>query len=119
LSDFDRDFRVEKMRSGNPEVYLLKEEFQSLLTTPRRVDLCDWIARCFVNLEQFAEAGHWYQTAGQLILSEPTTPTVVKALAAVPEFERALECYEMSTDADTVEECSTMLAELRKACASA
>ncbi|MDA4127981.1 MAG: hypothetical protein OK422_00720 [Thaumarchaeota archaeon] len=108
-------------RSGNTftAATLLKEEFEIMRSSPQRVDLCEWIAHCFYQLEQFDEAGTWYETAGQLLLGEPSTPLQLKALNAVVEYEKALECYRNASDEDAVTECSSMLNEIRKACASA
>jgi tetratricopeptide (TPR) repeat protein len=108
-------------RTGNygTAAYLLKEEFEIMRSSPQRVDLCEWIAHCFYQLERFGEAGNWYEAAGQLILVEQSTPLQLKALTALPEYERALECYEQTGDEDTITECSEMLHELRRACAPA
>jgi tetratricopeptide (TPR) repeat protein len=108
-----------RMRASNPMVYILKDEFQSLLSSPQRVDVCEWVAKCFYQLEQFDEAGSWYETAGQLILAEPSTPAPIKAMSALPEYERALDCYLRSDDTDSFTECSTMIRQLKRACASA
>ncbi len=116
MKDLSEEFRLDRMKSGNPAVYLLKEEFENFLSSPQRVELCDWIARCFRQLEQFHEAGSWYETAGQLILAEPSTPTAVKALCALDEYEKALDCYQRENDEDSISECSTLLRDLRKAC---
>lgn len=119
MDDYAGAFRVSKMKSGRPEVYLLKQELQGLLATPRRVDLCEWIAKCFYQLEQYEEAGEWFKAAGQMILSEATTPDLFKAMRALPEYEKALDSFEREGEADSVTECSDMLAELRRACAPA
>jgi hypothetical protein len=94
LKDLSEEFRFDKMRSGNPAVYLLKEEFENFLSSPQRVELCDWIARCFRQLEQYHEAASWYETAGQLILGQS------------------------ENDLDSMEQCSSILQDLRRACMS-
>ena len=107
------------MRSGNPAVYLLKEEFETFLSSPQRVDVCHWIAKYFYQLEQYAEAGSWYEAAGKLILAEPSTPATSKALAALSEYEKALDCYEKNADEEELAKCSTLVKELERACAPA
>lgn len=107
------------MRSGNAAFYLLKEEFQNFLLTPSRVDVCDGIARYFYQLDQFGEAGNWYETAGKLILAEPSTPAAVKASSALIEFEKALDCYRKGGEEDTASRCSNFIKELETACAPA
>jgi tetratricopeptide (TPR) repeat protein len=107
------------MRSGNAAVYLLKEEFENFLISPRRIDVCDWIARYFYLLEQYSDAGSWYETAGQLILAEPNTPTTLKALAALSEYEKALDCYREDDDSEALAKCTALVEELKRACAPA
>ena len=108
-------------RKGNyhAAAYLLREEFESLRHSPQQVDLCEWVAHCFAQLEDFGQAGAWYEAAGQLILAEMASPLPVKALSAVGEYEKALDCYQRSENEDAVSECSTMLHQLKKACAPA
>ena len=112
-------FMIARRGDHRTAAYLLREEFEEMRSSPQRVDLCEWIARCFYQLEQFGEAGNWYEAAGQLILAEPSVPLQIKALTALKPYESALECYEQVQDQDTITECSEMLHQLRKACASA
>jgi tetratricopeptide (TPR) repeat protein len=119
LSGFFDAFSLARTGNGLTAATLLREEFEMMRASPQRVELCEWIAHCFYQLGQFEEAGSWFETAGQLLLSEPTTPVEVKALNAVGEYEKALECYQHASDEDAVTECSTMLHEIRRACASA
>ena len=119
MADFSQSFRLEKMRSGNAAVYLLREQFERFASSPQRVDLCESIAKCFDQLEQYDDAGNWYETTGRIILSQPTAPPTVKALYALGEYEKALECYKKNEDAERFTECSEMINQLRRACASA
>jgi tetratricopeptide (TPR) repeat protein len=119
VHDFSESFRIEKMRSGNAAVYLLKEQFENFVSSPQKVDLCESIAGCFYQLEQYEDAAGWYETAGRLILSEPTVPPALKALTALSDYERALDCYREGDDEEGFTECSTLIRELKRACASA
>lgn len=119
MGDFSEVFRVEKMRSGNPAVYLLKEQFEKFAASPQKLDVCESIAHLLYQLEQYEDAGNWYETAGRLILAEPSSTPTLKALSALGEFERALECYRREEDDEKFTECSTFIGELRRACASA
>ncbi|MDA4124230.1 MAG: hypothetical protein OK438_02080 [Thaumarchaeota archaeon] len=119
MGDFAEVFRVEKMRSGNPAVYLLREEFEKFAASPQKLDVCESIAHWLFQLEQYEDAGNWYETAGRLILSQPTTPPTLRALSALGEYERALDCYRREEDEDKFTECSTLIRELKRACASA
>jgi len=56
-------------------------------------DVCEWIACCLEKIGENAEAGFWYETAGQLTLagdSSPVPRTVSQALFFV---QRASDCY--------------------------
>jgi tetratricopeptide (TPR) repeat protein len=119
LRDISDDFRVERMRSGNPAVYILKDQFEKFPSSPQKVDVCESIAGCFYQLEQYEDAAGWYETAGRLILSEPSTTPALKALNALADYEKALECYRRQDDEERFSECSTLIHELRRACASA
>jgi hypothetical protein len=119
LTDVTGQLRFDKMTSGNAAVYLLREEFEKFFSSGRKVDTCEWIAHCFYQLEQFGDAGAWYETAGRLVLADPTTPSAIKAITASRIYEKALDCYRHSDDVDTITECSEMLRDLRRACAPA
>ena len=107
------------MRSGNPAVYLLKDQFERFSSSPQKVDACESIAACFYQLEQYGEAAGWYETAGKLILSEPSLTPAVKALNALGDLEKARDCYRRGDDDDKFTECSSLIRELQRACASA
>ena len=119
MGDFSEAFKFDRMRSGNPVVYLLKEQFEKFAGSPQKLDVCESIAHCFYQLEQYENAANWYETAGRLILSEPSMPPALKAMAALGEYERALECYRCGDDDGNFAECSTLIGELRRASASA
>lgn len=107
------------MRSGNAAVYQLKEQFELFAGAPEKVSVCESIAHCFYQLEQYEDAAGWYETAGKLILSQPSATPALKALSALPEYEKALECYSKDLDDDGVTEVSSLIRQLRLACAPA
>ena len=119
MADFAKQFGVEKMRSGNAAVYLLRDHFERFATAPQKVDICEGIANCFYQLEQYEDAASWYETAGKLILTERSGTPTTKAMSALNEFERALECHKKDGDEEKFTEISTMVNELRRACGSA
>jgi tetratricopeptide (TPR) repeat protein len=119
MRDFSERFGIDKMRSGNAAVYQLKEQFEKFSSSPQKVDVCESIALCFYQLGEYADAAGWYETAGRLILSEPSVVPAVKALSALGEYEKALECYNRGEDEERFTECSTLIRELQRACASA
>lgn len=107
------------MRSGNAAVYVLKEQFEKFSSSPHKVEACESIAGCFYQLEQYDDAAGWYETAGRLILSEPSLTPAMKALDALGDYEKAQECYRKGDDEEKFTEISTMIRELRRAAASA
>jgi len=119
MREFSERFGVEKMRSGNAAVYLLKEQFEKFSSSPQKVDACESIASCFYQLEEYDDAAGWYETAGRLILSEPTLTPAMKALNALEDYEKARECYRKGDDEEKFTECSSLIRELMRACASA
>jgi tetratricopeptide (TPR) repeat protein len=119
MRDFSEGFGLDKMRSGNAAVYLLKEQFERFSSSPQKVDACESIASCFYQLEQYDDAAGWYETAGRLILSEPSLTPAIKALNALDDYEKARECYRKGDDEERFTECSSLIRELKRACASA
>ena len=119
MRDFAEGLRVRNMRSGNPAVYALKDQFEKFPSAPHKVDACESIAACFFQLEQYEDAAGWYETAGRLILSEPTVAPAVKALSALGDYEKALDCYRRGDDEERFTECYNLIRALRRACASA
>jgi tetratricopeptide (TPR) repeat protein len=119
MPDFAEVFKVEKMRSGNAAVYMLKEQFERFSSSPHKVEACESIAACFYQLEQFEDAAGWFETAGRLILAEPSAMPAIKALNALDDYEKARECYRRGEDEERFTECSSLLGELKRACASA
>ncbi len=117
--DFATAFRAGTMRSGNPAVYFLREQFESLAGTPHKVDTCEWIARSFYQLQQFSEAGNWFEAAGDLLRANGALRPELRALAALEEYEKALESYEQAGDDDAADGCFAVVAKLRRACAPA
>lgn len=119
MRDFSEGFGIEKMRSGNAAVYVLREQFERFSSSPQKVEVCESIASCFYQLEQYDDAAGWYETAGRLILSEPSATPALKAMSALGDYEKALDCYRRGDDDEKFTECSSLIRELKRACASA
>lgn len=111
---------IELARTGNSRAAadLLQGQFETLQTPERMVELCEWIATCFEGLDDNVQAGNWYEMAGELILAERSAIYPVRAIRAVDEYEKALECYRRAMDEEFVERCTQVLRELRSSCAS-
>ena len=119
MQDFAKRFGVAKMRSGNAAVYLLKDQFERFSSSPQKVDACESIASCFFQLEQYDDAAGWYEYAGRLILTQPSLTPAIKALNALDDYEKAMDCYRRGDDEERFTECSSLIRELKRACASA
>jgi tetratricopeptide (TPR) repeat protein len=119
LFDFASAFHVQKMKSGNPVVYLLREQFGSFAGSPHKADACDSIAGSLRQLGQVGEAAKWYEAAGALMYERAELRPELRALYAIEEYEKALECHTEMGDADAETDCSELLDGLRKACAPA
>jgi hypothetical protein len=55
--------------------------------------VCEWIAGDFEKLGENAQAGLWYETAGQLTLASDTSPVPRKVSQALFFVQRASDCY--------------------------
>ncbi len=119
MGDFSTKFGFEKMRSGNASVYKLREQLEKFSSAPEKAGACEEIAQSFYQLEQYGEAATWYEAAGRLVLNKTVPLQTMKALLALEPYEKALECYEMGNDEEGFTECSELLRQLRRACASA
>ena len=87
LRDFAEGFGLEKMRSGNAAVYLLRDQVERFSSSPQKVEACESIANCFDQLEQYSDAADWYETAGRLLLPEPSLAPALNALCALDDYE--------------------------------
>ncbi|MGD0638089.1 MAG: hypothetical protein ABSA72_08630 [Nitrososphaerales archaeon] len=101
-------------RSGEraTAVSVLKQEFQRLQSSEHKVQLCEWIASCFENLNDYEQAAEWYEMAGLLSLSE-TGSELINALMALEQYERALTCHEQGDDEESVQKCLQIIEELK------
>ena len=101
-------------RSGEhaTAVSVLKQEFQRLQSSEHKVQLCEWIASCFENLNDYEQAAEWYEMAGLLCLSE-TGSELINALMALEQYEKALTCHEQGDDEESVQKCLQILDELK------
>lgn len=101
-------------RSGEraTAVSVLKQEFQRLQSSEHKVQLCEWIASCFENLNDYEQAAEWYEMAGLLSLSE-TGSEQINALMALEQYEKALSCHEQGEDEESILKCLQIIDELK------
>ena len=119
MVDFSSAFHVQKMNSGNPVVYLLREQFGSLIGIPQKIEACDCIAGSLLQLGQVGEAAMWYEAAGLLMYRRSELPPELRALYAIEEYEKALRCHSEARDDEAEATCSELLRTLRKVCTPA
>jgi tetratricopeptide (TPR) repeat protein len=107
-------------RSGERDTAasVLKQEFQRLQSSEHKVQLCEWIANCFENLHDYEQAAEWYEMAGLLCLSE-TGSTLINALMALDQYEKALLCHEQGEDEEPIQQCLQIIDELKHTYAAA
>jgi tetratricopeptide (TPR) repeat protein len=107
-------------RSGERDTAasVLKQEFQRLQSSEHKVQLCEWIATCFENLHDYEQAAEWYEMAGLLCLSE-TGSTLINALMALGQYEKALACHEQGEDEESMQKCLQIIDELKHTYAAA
>ncbi|MDG6901033.1 MAG: hypothetical protein JRM80_03640 [Nitrososphaerota archaeon] len=119
MVDFSAAFHVQKMDSGNPVVYLLREQYGAFAGSLHKADACDGIADSLRRLGQVGEAARWYEAAGILMYERGELRPELRALYAMEEYESALECYAEAGDTEAEADCCELLSGLRKACAPA
>ena len=119
MLDFSASFHLEKMKSGNPLVYILREEYGSFVGSPHKADACDRIANSLRELGQPGEAAMWYEAAGSLMYGRAELRPELRAMYAMEEYERALECHLLEDDREAEVGLVSLLKGLRKVCAPA
>ena len=119
MFDFAASFHFERMKSGNPVFYMLREQFGSYVASPHKADACDRIAYSLRQLGQPREAARWYEVAGSLMYGRAELRPELRAMYATEEFEKALECHLLEGDEEAETDCAELLDTLRKACAPA
>ena len=118
LASISEAFELAKLGNQTQAAEILRHEFEKLQSPGRSIELCEWIADCFEKLQDYTQAGNWYEMAGELILAQmgAARPSVV--VNAFREYERALDCYERGDELEDVERCDQMLKVLRRSFAS-
>jgi hypothetical protein len=103
------------MRSGNPAIELLKHEFHILMTTKPSLECFASIAHYLKEIGELQEAGQWYERAGKLCIARNSGSLICRALSSVSYFSKALECFSICGDTESVERVSEIISELSRA----
>jgi len=118
LASINEAFELARLGNQRQATEILRHEFEKLQSPGRRIDLCEWIADCFEKLQEYTQAGNWYEMAGELILAQMGASTPAAVVNAFHEYERALDCYERGDEVEDVERCDQILTTLRQSFAS-
>jgi hypothetical protein len=118
LTSISEAYDLAKLGNQTGAAEILRHEFEKLQSPGRRIDLCEWIADCFERLQDYIQAGNWYEMAGELILAQVGSSMPAAVVTAFREYERALECYELGNEVGDVERCDQILKMLRLSFAS-
>jgi tetratricopeptide (TPR) repeat protein len=119
LESISHAIELAKMGNSQAAANMIKEEFERLQSSGRLVELCEWLAICFEKLEDYDQAGSWYETAGEVILSNSDSQIQLRAIHAIREYEMALDCYRQSANEELIGRCIIILNNLKRSCASA
>lgn len=73
-----------------------------------KADVCRWIAECYRALEEYEEAGRWYEAAANAVLEDETSPLPLPTRAhyAAKDFEKAIDCYKSSGNLTLIKQAS-------------
>lgn len=119
MLDFSASFHLDRMKSENPLVHMLRDEYSNFVSSPQKADACDRFADSLRQLGRPGEAAMWYEAAGSLICGRTELRPEIRAVFAIEEYERALECHLLEGDIDAEADLIGLLKGLRKECAPA
>jgi tetratricopeptide (TPR) repeat protein len=88
---------------------LLEEELKNpQLKHENRIEVCEWIGQCYEGLEEYEDAGIWYEWAAKYTLEDQTKTTSARIASAVKEIDRAMECYKAEGDLNLIKHASAI-----------
>jgi hypothetical protein len=93
MGSFSRALAMEQRGDYRSAVKSLMGIFDDIEASFQWEDACEWIAGCFEKIGENAEAGFWYETAGQLTLAGDSSPVPRKISQALFFVQRASDCY--------------------------
>lgn len=93
MGSFSRALALEQKGDYRSAVKSLMGVLDDIEASSEWEDVCEWIAGCFEKIGENAEAGFWYETAGQLTLAGDSSPVPRKVSQALFFVQRASDCY--------------------------
>jgi hypothetical protein len=93
MGSFSRALALEETGDYQSAVKSLMSVLDDVEASSEWDNVCEWIGNCFEKIGENAQAGFWYETAGQLTLAADSSPIPHKASQALFFVQRASECY--------------------------
>ena len=93
MGSFSRALAMEQKGDYRNAVKSLMGILDDIEASSEWEDVCEWIANCFEKIGEHAEAGFWYETAGQLTLAGDALPVPRKVSQALFFVQKASNCY--------------------------
>ncbi len=94
MGSFSRALAMEQTGDYRSAVKSLMSVLDDIEASSEWDGVCEWIASCFEKIGENAEAGYWFETAGQLTLAgDFTSPIPRKIPQALFFIQRASDCY--------------------------
>ena len=93
MGSFSRALALEQTGDYRSAVKSLMSVLDDIEASSEWDDVCEWIASCFEKIGENAEAGFWYETAGQLTLAGDSFSVPRKISQALFFVQRASDCY--------------------------
>jgi hypothetical protein len=90
---FSRALALEQTGDYRSAARSLMNVLDDIEVSPEWESACEWIASCFEKIGENAEAGFWYETAGQLTLAGGLSPLSRKISQALFFVQMASDCY--------------------------
>ncbi len=93
MGQISRALALEQTGDYRSAVRSLMSVLDDIEASPEWEGVCEWIAGCFEKIGENAEAGLWYETAGQLTLAADSYSVPRRLAEALFYFQRASACY--------------------------
>src|SRR5579872_4378465 len=93
MGSFSRALAMEETGDYRSALKSLMGILDDVEASPEWDEVCEWIGSCFEKIGENAQAGFWYETAGQLALAGDSSPIPSKVPHALFFIQKASECY--------------------------
>ena len=93
MGEISRAYALEQTGDYRGAVSSLMRILDDIEASSEWEGVCEMIAGCFEKIGENAEAGFWYEAAGQLTLAGDSSPVPRKVSQTLFYIERATDCY--------------------------